>query len=81
MHLLIYILTSTTKYGNTITVCSTNTSFQNISTPYLIVDTSTVNSGLLCQSKTSANLLKRIPHTGGAGNNNPATQTGDMLYM
>ena len=34
----------------------TNTSFQNINAFYIIADTSTMNNGILCQSKTSTNL-------------------------
>ena len=59
-------------------ISSSKTSFQNISTSYLLLDTSTVNSGLICQSKTSTNMLKIIPYTG-AGSYNSTTQTGDML--
>ena len=46
----------------------------------MILDTSTLNSGLICQSKTSTNLLHIIPYTGG-GSYNPTTQNGDMLFV
>ena len=59
---------------------STNTSFQKKSTSYLILDTSTQNSGLLCQSKTSPNLLKIVPYTG-PGSYNPTTQTSGILLV
>ena len=52
------ISTSTRRNENIINVCATNSSFQNISVSYLILDNSTVNSGLLCQSSTSTNMLK-----------------------
>ena len=71
----------TTKNGNIINVCSTNSSFQNISVSYLILDNSTENSGLICQSKTSTNMLRVIPYNGGTGNYNPAVQTGDFLFV
>ena len=61
-------------------ICSTNSSFQNISTSYLILNTTTVNSGILCQSTTSTNLLRTIPYTGGSSYN-PTTQNGDILLV
>ena len=45
------VSTLTCKNGNIINLSSTNTSFQNISVSYLILDTSTQNTGLLCQFK------------------------------
>ena len=75
------ISTLTTKNGNVINVCSTNSSFQNISTSYLILDNSAVNSGMIIQSQTSTNMLRVIPNSGGAGNYNPAVQTGDFLLV
>ena len=75
------ISTLTTKNGNIINISSTNSSFQNISVSYLILYNSTVNSGLICQSKTSTNMLRVIPYNGGTGNYNPAVQTGDFLFV
>ena len=69
----------TYKNENIINLSSTNTSFQK-STSYLILDMSTVNSGILCQSKTNTNLLRGIPYTGGSSYN-PTTQTGDILLV
>ena len=43
------ISTSTFKYGNIINLTSTNTSFQNISACYLILDAATLNPGIYCQ--------------------------------
>ena len=63
-----------------INLSSTNTSFQNISTSYLILIPTTQNSGILCQSTTSTNLLRIIPYTGTLSYNS-TFQSGDILLV
>ena len=58
--------------GNIINLSSTNTSFQNIIISYLILDAPTQNSRILCQSKTSTNLLLLVPYID-INKNNPMT--------
>ena len=55
-------------------------SFQNISTNYLILNITTLNTGILCQSTMSTNFLRIIPYTG-VSSFNPATQSDNILLV
>ena len=52
----------------------------NISTTSLFLNTTTLNSGIIFQSTTSANMLCIVSYTGG-GSYNPTTQNGDTLFV
>ena len=60
-----FVKTSTVTYksGSTINLSLTNTSLQNTTTSYLILDKSKYNYGKICQSKLSSNLLHIVPFT------------------